>query len=695
MQKQVLDALAQDTSADGFTQLIWSNDSGRQAVSERRAAKAKQLRRDFLEQVEKVVPDTVLCSAVFSPHALIDEIYANLECAGNVNKVFKMMLQQGPFLFREISDSLRPEGQISFAELYLNKSDIFQFQQKDYSFALDFAIGLGIAGDTAAFFSRIASYMEDDGLIAKYLPSRTLYHARRVKQLYQSAGQIVDLPISELLPRIRETIRRFAKETSSQRWYGEDAAEKLRHQLINSLKLSSEQLQQDLLQSSAFYGIHTLDDLIFKIARIFVQTINGRKLRYDMLNDSRFSEQQLGLIQPEIASIRDGIEKQPPNDYNIVQKRYKETIALLQVDSIFTDKIPKTMLNPCNSWISDWPFAGFTDNRSWEILSRQLHRIVVAYYNTLYKIVFRKSKPIQWNVDSAQQLCEFACNSNLFVDREDIPIAPLVLYSMLRLKTHQLRSLVSKPWNLEECYAKRPLSGQYSIEDRLSIGLYIRLRELFLVHLDVFDIPEDRREKTSGLWDSMYRDMTGYNDTYMIVTDAAPDSFPEDTWAIEYFANSWSSNIDFDIWGFPEKQPSHETVYKYMKAQDQQRGTKSWNHYIKRQIEVHPEWLQEYRQHRLLPWYNAFHQTFLNQCLKKCKPLRESIPLPEYPYPSDIPRMYQLRSKYFPEMVLEEKLQEAMYQESQNKLYQIRVQINEAQKANKSDGESSLLKILD
>lgn len=86
----------------------------------------------------------------------------------------------------------------------------------------------------------------------------------------------------------------------------------------------------------------------------------------------------------------------------------------------------------------------------------------------------------------------------LFVDREDIPIAPLVLYSMLRSKTHQLRSLVSKPWNLEECYAKRPLSGQYSIEDRLSIGLYIRLRELFLVHLDVFDIPEDRREKTSG-----------------------------------------------------------------------------------------------------------------------------------------------------------------------------------------------------
>ncbi len=246
---------------------------------------------------------------------------------------------------------------------------------------------------------------------------------------------------------------------------------------------------------------------------------------------------------------------------------------------------------------------------------------------------------------------------------------------MLRSKTHQLRSLVSKPRNLKECYAKRPLSGKYSNEDRLNIGLYIRLREVFLAHFDIFEIMEDRRKEISELWDSMYRDITGYNDTYMIVTDAAHNSFAEDAWAIERFVNSWSANIDFDIWGFAEKQPSHEAIYEYMKAQDQQRGTKSWNHYIKRQIAVHPEWLREYRHHRLLPWYNAFHRTFLEQCLKVCKLPRESIPLPEYPYPSDIPRMYQLRGKYFPEMMLEEKLQEAMYKESQNKLGQIRIQI--------------------
>lgn len=610
MQKQVLDALAQDTSADGFTQLIWSNDSGRQAVSERRAAKAKQLRRDFLEQVEKVVPDTVLCSAVFSPHALIDEIYANLEYAGNVNKIFEMMLQQGPFLFREISDSLRPEGQISFAELYLNKSDIFQFQQKDYSFALDFAIGLGIAGDTAAFFSRIASYMEDDGLIAKYLPSRTLYHARRVKQLYQSAGQIIELPISELLSRIREAVRRFTKEISSEHWCGEDTVEKLHCQSSDSLRLSSEQLQHNLVSSSVLYGIHTVDDLIFKIAKIFVRTLNGSRLRLDMLNDGRFSAQQLSLIQSNISLIGDGLQKTTSDAYNIVQQRRQETIEILQRNSICTDRIPKTMLNSCKCRIDEWPFAGFTDNQSWKRLSQKLYGIIVEYYKAFYKIVFRKSKPIQWDVDSAQQLCEFACNSNLFVDREDIPIAPLVLYSMLRSKTHQLRSLVSKPWNLEECYAKRPLSGKYSNEKRLNIGLYIRLREVFLAHFDIFEITEDRRKEISELWDSMYRDITGYNDTYMIVTDAAHNSFAEDAWAVERFVNSWSANIDFDIWGFAEKQPLHEAVYEYMKAQDQQRGTKSWNHYIKRQIAVHPEWLREYRHHRLLPWYNAFHRTF-------------------------------------------------------------------------------------
>lgn len=81
--------------------------------------------------------------------------------------------------------------------------------------------------------------------------------------------------------------------------------------------------------------------------------------------------------------------------------------------------------------------------------------------------------------------------------------------------------------------------------------------------------------------------------------------------------------------------------------------------------------------------------------LKEVQAASRIVPLPEYPYPSDIPRMYQLRSKYFPEMVLEEKLQGSRYQESQNKLYQIRIQINEAYKANESDDESSLLKILD
>lgn len=374
MQKQVLDALAQDTSADGFTQLIWSNDSGRQAVSERRAAKAKQLRRDFLEQVEKVVPDTVLCSAVFSPHALIDEIYANLEYAGNVNKIFEMMLPQGPFLFREISDSLRPKGQISFAELYLNKSNIFQFQQKDYSFALDFAIGLGIAGDTAAFFSRIVSYMEDDGLIAKYLPSRTLYHARRVKQLYQSAGQIIELPISELLSRIREAVQRFTKEISSEHWCGEDTVEKLHCQSSDSLRLSSEQLQHNLVSSSVLYGIHTVDDLIFKIAKIFVRTLNGSRLRLDMLNDGRFSAQQLSLIQSNISLIGDGLQKTTSDAYNIVQQRRQETIEILQRNSICTDRIPKTMLNSCKCRIDEWPFAGFTDNQSWKKAQSEIIR---------------------------------------------------------------------------------------------------------------------------------------------------------------------------------------------------------------------------------------------------------------------------------------------------------------------------------
>ena len=109
-----------------------------------------------------------------------------------------------------------------------------------------------------------------------------------------------------------------------------------------------------------------------------------------------------------------------------------------------------------------------------------------------------------------------------------------------------------------------------------------------------------------------------------------------------------------------------------MKDQDALLENKSWNHYIDRQIKLHPRWLREYRQQRSLPWYNGFHSDFLSRCLKECKASEKSISVPEYPYSNDVARPFQLRGKYFPEMLLEEKLQTTMYKESQEKLFRLR-----------------------
>ena len=178
----------------------------------------------------------------------------------------------------------------------------------------------------------------------------------------------------------------------------------------------------------------------------------------------------------------------------------------------------------------------------------------------------------------------------------------------------------------------------------------------------MFELPNDLSAETlSHTWDAIFCSMTRYNAAYMIDTDGCPDSYAEDRWSIERFMDSWPVDINF-----------HRKAYQWMKEQDSALGRKSWGHYIDRQIKLHPQWSADYRQHRFLPWYSGFHADFLRHCLKECKAPKEPIPLPAYPYPDNVARPFQLRGKYFPEMLLEEKLQTVMYKDSREKLLKIR-----------------------
>ena len=663
--------LRRAAEGDSFSQLVAKKALKVKRASSKQKSEAQEMRCCFVQRVTETFPDADLCSIIYSPHALIDTMNQYKDKPKKMQEIFADVIRKGTFLFYELSDPWRLEDQWSFSEIYLNRSDIFRYDERDYAFALDFAIGLGVDTDTSMFFSRTASFLEDNNLASRHLPKRVLQRVHRVQEIYQAVGNICDLTAQELTSGMRAAVRQFMQKRPNLR-----NQYQLFQRLTEQLGITTEQLSDKLQVEHFYYGITTVEDLLRKVVRIFIQTMDGRMIRHAMLRDNRLSCGQIELL-PKNPSIH-WQSDEFLNTANIQQKifeNHREIIKnLTEIDAcLLYGKKTRLQYDASRFMLKQWPLDGFVEDTSLREASLKLRNIVKAYHDALTRIVYRKSKQIEWSEEAALQVCEFACNSNLFAIQENIPLAPLVVYSMLHSDTHQLRSFVSKPWNLNECCAPRPLSGKFTSRDRLDIGLYIRLRELFLSHLDIFELRDKlSADAISKAWDALFCDMTGYNAAYMIDTDGCPDSYAADRWRIERFVESWDNEIDFDIWGFPEAEPSHSEVFRWMKDQDALLENKSWNHYIDRQIKLHPRWLREYRQQRSLPWYNGFHTDFLSRCLKECKASEKSISVPEYPYSNDVARPFQLRGEYFPEMLLEEKLQTTMYKESQEKLFRLR-----------------------
>ena len=218
------------------------------------------------------------------------------------------------------------------------------------------------------------------------------------------------------------------------------------------------------------------------MVRVFIQTMDGRTIRHAMLCDNRLSCGQVELL-PKSPSIH-WQSDEFLNTANIQQKIFEnhgEVIKNLTKidDCLLNSKKTRLQYDASRFMLKQWPLDRFVEATSLREASIELRNIVKAYYDALTRIVYRKSKQSEWSEEAALRVCEFACNNNLFAIQENIPLAPLVVYSMLHSDTHQLRSLVSKPWNLNECYAPRPLSGRLTSRDKLDIGFYIRLRELF------------------------------------------------------------------------------------------------------------------------------------------------------------------------------------------------------------------------
>lgn len=311
-----------------------------------------------------------------------------------------------------------------------------------------------------------------------------------------------------------------------------------------------------------------------------------------------------------------------------------------------------------------------------------LCRFAEVFIRTMNRQIMRRTI-IQDNHFSTEQIrlihsnAEYICsnaNSALTITIVQRKILENHQNTSEALKQTQSAQTTEKTESASECRiqnwpfndsSKQPLVNALSCELRSVVQEY--MKEIYRVV---------RRKAHDVNWDMgsalQVCEFICSEDLFVIDTDGHPDSYAEDRWSIERFMDSWPADINFDIWGFPEDTVPHRKAYQWMKEQDSALGRKSWEHYIDRQIKLHPQWSVDYRQHRSFPWYNGFHADFLRHCLKECKAPKEPIPLSAYPYPDNVARPFQLRGKYFPEMLLEEKLQTAMYRDSREKLLEIR-----------------------
>ncbi len=212
-------------------------------------------------------------------------------------------------------------------------------------------------------------------------------------------------------------------------------------------------------------------------------------------------------------------------------------------------------------------------------------------------------------------------------------------------------------------------------ENRLKIGLYIRIRNLFAKIYKA-------KPECIRCWDTLFYQLTGYTDALMILTDGKPDSFTSDEWADVYHLKEWKKTPCIRNPGFANHKVSHSVVYQWIKKHNKpNQSNRSAYAYLTRQIHRHPEWVQEYRALRSTPSFGSDYGSRLfgskyDKFWKRCKCHMKNYEkvlsgIPCYPYEKDVAQYYRLKPKWYMQAVFESIMQEQVANDSQQKLNEI------------------------
>ncbi len=384
-----------------------------------------------------------LSSLLFSPHALIDALHhkfcINYACPNETDiYVFHEMIINFGFHFFETCDTLQLPKQLSFKDIFLNRTELFRMPEKDISFAIDFAIGLGVAGKHQSFFHGAVSYFST--LKPKLHADSPLYarHFQRVKDTYTQVGNAVGMTDNKLQDMVREHLRKAAYETESK--YHHDDIQKLEQHLYEHMTVQySREISHKQISSHGYRGISCLDDLLHCVAHIYAETILRRNLYQQITNDRQYSKEQIALITPDnlqihvpcendnllIDSLQENISKKREETISLSVRSQKLTKGHLQhSDKIFSNEDQTFRLT---EWAS--PSCDFTEKQLQSFMN-----IVYGFWSACHKSYdFAKTL----SKEKAAVLLSFATNENLFelsvFDVKCPSLAPLVLYSMLHI----------------------------------------------------------------------------------------------------------------------------------------------------------------------------------------------------------------------------------------------------------------------
>lgn len=414
---------------------------------------------------------------LYSPHAFIDAFHqlVNEEefvADDEYRELYNQVLYQWEFLFFECRDKYRLPDQWSFEDLYISRQDLFRYTDEDITWAIDFAMGLGIPGIGDNFFDETASFATGYVSRTHKYPLSKIKKFQYVAEIYYLSAQFVSVNSNTFQEEIRNSLRKAIYISTKGKLDMIPQKDEL-------FKLMSENYTEDQLrqplnvtkENRCYPRINCISDLIHCICDVFCETLNEREINLKILNEYSFSKEQAALIVPDALQIKKG-------DYlNIDLLKLRNIILENQKDvlSYSGGKYEKGKF-----LFSDWQTPDDDCLKISDANKKNICIILQDYKASRNRLLNRKKYDSALRPEDIEVLLNFVTNSNLFDIQiegdSNIPTAPLILFLMVTSNSVMTKKAMSKKWAIEELLSDNYCLREKTLENRLKIGLYIRIQ---------------------------------------------------------------------------------------------------------------------------------------------------------------------------------------------------------------------------